>query len=71
MISQPKRKNSFRPFSANPMATDSPKKDPTRMIRMRTRSAGHLANKAIAVAPPASPAKEKDTNFAWNPFSTQ
>ena len=38
MISQPKRKNSFRPFSANPMATASPKNDPTAMIRMGTRS---------------------------------
>ena len=65
------RKNSFRPFSANPMATASPKKDPTGMIRMGTRSAVHLANKVIVVAPPASPAKEKDTNLVSNPFSTQ
>ena len=71
MISQPKRKNSFRPFSANPMATASPKKDPTGMIRMGTRSAVHFANKVVVVAPPASPAKEKDTNLASNPFSIQ
>ena len=69
MISQPKRKNSFRPFSANPMATASPKKDPTGMVRMGTRSAVHLANEVIVVAPPASPAKEQDTNLASNPFS--
>ena len=69
MISQPKRKNSFRPFSANPMATASPKKDPTGMVRMGTWSVVHLANEVIVVAPPASPAKEQDTNLASNPFS--
>ena len=53
------------------MATASPKKDPTAMIRMGTRSAIHPANKAIVAASPASPAKEKDTNWASNPFSIQ
>ncbi len=71
VIWQPKRKNSFRPFSANPMATASPKNDPTAMIRMGTRSAIHPVNKAIVAAPPASPAKEKDPNWASNPFSIQ
>jgi len=28
-------------------------------------------NKAIVAAPPASPAKEKDPNWASNPFSIQ
>ena len=71
MIPEPKRKNSFRPVSANPMATASPKKDPTEMIWMGTRLAIHPANKAIVAAPLASPAKEKDTNWASNPFSIQ
>ena len=53
------------------MATAGPKKDPMGMIRMGTRSALHLANKVIVVAPPASPAKDKDTNLVSNPFSTQ
>ena len=57
------RKNSFRPFSANPMATASPKKDPTGMIRMGSRPAVHLSRKVVVVASLAPPAKEKDTSW--------
>ena len=65
------RKNSFRPINANPMAKANPEKEPTAITLIGILSAIQPAKRAIVAAPPASPAKEKETIWGSKPFSIQ